>query len=84
MIILNKLLYYSYFKDHLVELATLTRETSYFIQRTDILDYHKAHTAGYPGKEKRLLYILKWVIGINLYQGLFTADSQVVGLHTLG
>jgi hypothetical protein len=50
--ILETALYFSYFKDHPVELATLTRESSYFIQRTEILEFHKMHTHDYSAKEK--------------------------------
>lgn len=38
-------LYYTYFRTHLAELATLVRSDDYFIQKGDIIQYHKVHTA---------------------------------------
>lgn len=38
-------LYYTYFHTHPVELATLVRDDDYFMQKADIIQYHKLHTA---------------------------------------
>lgn len=37
-------LYYSYFRLHSAELATLVRDGSYYLSRGDLVDYHKTHT----------------------------------------
>jgi hypothetical protein len=42
--LLETCFYYTYFRTHLEELATLVRDPKYFITKTDILDHHRAHT----------------------------------------
>lgn len=37
-------MYYSYFRTHPSELATLVRVKKYYINKTDVLDYHRDHT----------------------------------------
>jgi len=37
-------LYYTYFRDHPVELATLNRDPEYYISKSDIVKYHEEHT----------------------------------------
>lgn len=46
-------LYYSYFRVHPVELATLLRDEKWFISKQDIVDYHVAHTAGFSELQKK-------------------------------
>jgi hypothetical protein len=38
-------LYYTYFRTHLSELTTLTRNPDYYVQKSDLLEYHKIHSA---------------------------------------
>lgn len=45
--ILESFLYFSYFKDHPVELKTLIRTNSYYITKQDIVSYHNIHTPKY-------------------------------------
>ena len=40
-------LYYTYFRTHLVELTTLSREAKFFVAKSDILQFHKIHTVSY-------------------------------------
>jgi len=40
-------LYYTYFRTHPSELATLVRSEKYYISKSDVLDYHKIHTANF-------------------------------------
>ena len=40
-------LYYTYFRSHPAELATLARSTGYFMSRKDLLEYHKIHSRGF-------------------------------------
>lgn len=47
-------LYYSYFRTHPAELATLVRESNYFVQKSDIIDYHIQHTARFAAREQKL------------------------------
>jgi hypothetical protein len=41
-------LYYTYFRTHLSELATLVRTDRYYTSKAEILDYHKLHTVNFP------------------------------------
>lgn len=47
-------LYFSYFKDHHSELATLARNSSFFLDRTAIMAYHEIHTLGFKEKQAAL------------------------------
>lgn len=50
---LETAMYFSYFRTHPVELSTLLREPKYFIDKVDVIDYHKLHTADFPNLEQR-------------------------------
>lgn len=45
-------LYYSYFRTHSTELATLASCPSYFISKKEIIEFHKDHTVGYQKGHK--------------------------------
>jgi hypothetical protein len=45
-------LYYSYFRHHPSELATLTRDAGFHVSKSDILEYHKAHTPQFVDLQK--------------------------------
>ena len=42
--LVENVLKYSYFRTHPSELATLGRETGYYVERNDIMEYHAQHT----------------------------------------
>ena len=42
--VLETALYYTYFRTHPSELATLVRNEDYFIHKSNIIEYHKLHT----------------------------------------
>jgi len=48
--IIESFLYFSYFKDHLVELRTLSEDSSYYTSKKEILDYHNLHSIGFKDK----------------------------------
>jgi hypothetical protein len=50
-------LYYTYFRVHPSELATLTRDPDYFLQKSDLLEYHKTHTPGFNYCQSRFSLI---------------------------
>lgn len=52
--VLETALYYTYFRSHPVELATLATRTNYFITKQDVLDYHRLHTRRFAECERRL------------------------------
>jgi len=70
-------LYYSYFRSHPSELATLVREPNFFISKVDVLDYHKQHTPGF----KRLQQRMGLVTGITQWYGLVSSvvHGQIPG-----
>ncbi len=45
-------LYYTYFRRHPSELATLVRDKSYFVTKSEIIAYHKVHTANFRSLEQ--------------------------------
>lgn len=47
-------LYYTYFRGHPVELATLVRDPTYHVSKTSIVEYHKQHTVGFKDKQAKL------------------------------
>ncbi len=46
-------LFYSYFRTHLCELSTLIRDENYYLQKSDIIDYHKIHTDNFNELQNR-------------------------------
>lgn len=46
-------LYYSYFRTHSVELATLLRDDKWYVSKQEVIDYHMAHTAGFSELQKK-------------------------------
>lgn len=46
-------LYFTYFRTHPVELATLLRDDKYHVTKQEILEYHSAHTAGFDTIQKK-------------------------------
>jgi hypothetical protein len=47
-------LYYSYFRDHPAELATLARGGGYFVEKREIIDFHKRHTPDFSSIQQKL------------------------------
>jgi hypothetical protein len=45
-------LYYTYFRSHPTELATLIRDKNYFVSKSDIIVYHKIHTSDFRTLEQ--------------------------------
>lgn len=45
--VLETALYYTYFRTHPTELGTLVRSEDYYLQRADIIDYHRKHTPNF-------------------------------------
>lgn len=47
-------LYYSYFRLHPTELATLVRDSSYYLSRGELIDYHRTHTPNFKELQNTL------------------------------
>ena len=47
-------LYYTYFRTHLEELATLVLNPKYYVGKSEIMDYHKQHTQQFKKKQEAL------------------------------
>jgi hypothetical protein len=47
-------LYYSYFRTHPSELATLIRDTDFFLSKAALIAYHKQHTPDFNDLQNRL------------------------------
>ena len=47
-------LYYTYFRTHLVELATLAREQGFYMEKKEILSFHKDHTPEFSLRERKI------------------------------
>ncbi|ELP6741180.1 hypothetical protein WD376_004259 [Vibrio vulnificus] len=52
--ILESFLYFSYFKDHPVELNSLINVAKYYISKADILAYHNLHTPDFTDRSRRV------------------------------
>lgn len=46
-------LYYSYFRNHPAELATLLRDDKWYVSKQDVVDYHLTHTPGFSDLQKK-------------------------------
>lgn len=51
---LETALYYSYFRTHLAELETLARGTGYYLEKKEVLEFHKEHTLQFADRQKKL------------------------------
>lgn len=52
--VLETALYYTYFRAHTVELATLVRDAKFFLYKQDLLDYHTLHTPGFKDLQAKI------------------------------
>lgn len=50
-------LYYSYFRSHPVELATLVRDAEFYLQKADVIEHHRKHTPGFKEAENALGFV---------------------------
>lgn len=49
---LESSLYYTYFRNHPAELATLVRNTEFYLEKLELLNYHKTHTPDFSERQK--------------------------------
>jgi len=47
-------LYYTYFRSHLVELSSLVRNKAYYTSKSEILAFHKVHTAKFRERQETI------------------------------
>jgi len=47
-------LYYTYFRTHLSELETLVRDPAYFVDKRQLIEYHKTHTVRFTELQSKL------------------------------
>lgn len=47
-------MYYTYFRTHPDELATLVSNNKYFVSKSEIMDFHKQHTIDFKAREQTL------------------------------
>ncbi|MDN2704481.1 hypothetical protein O0881_21095 [Janthinobacterium sp. SUN100] len=52
--IVENALYYTYFRTHHVELASLLRDANYYISKGEILSFHKLHTPYFSKTQEKL------------------------------
>jgi hypothetical protein len=52
--VIETALYYSYFRTHHTELATLIRNKEYYIDKSEIINYHKIHTVEFKSYREHL------------------------------
>ena len=62
-------LYYSYFVNHPVELATLVRDADFYLQKADVIEYHTRHTPGFKENQDALGFVSK----LNAWYGSVSA-----------
>lgn len=52
--IVENALYYSYFRVHPAELASLVNSSSYYISKSEIIEFHKIHTPGFKEFQSKI------------------------------
>lgn len=50
--VLESALYYTYFRTHPTELATLVRQDKWYVSKANIIEYHGVHTVDFPDVQK--------------------------------
>ncbi len=61
-------LYYTFFRQHPAELATLVREPDYFLQKSDVMEFHTLHTAHFKERAQKLGLVTRlnaWYRGVS-------------------
>ena len=53
-IMVETALYYTYFRTHHAELATLARDPAFYVEKRDLVEYHKKHTPDFGSLQSRL------------------------------
>lgn len=73
-------LYFSFFKDHLVELSTLKNKQSYWVQKDTIIEYHKQHSPRFAETQDALGVLSRMN---EIYKKLSTiVHGQIPGVWT--
>lgn len=52
--VLETALYYTYFRTHPAELETLVRGVGYYLEKKEVLEFHKVHSLNYPELQQKL------------------------------
>lgn len=52
--VVENALYYTYFRSHPIELASLVRDSQYYISKGEILTFHKLHTPAFSKSQEKL------------------------------
>ena len=66
---LESALYFTYFHSHQVELQTLARNADYYIDKREVLDFHKRHTANFVESQQ----VIGLVARLNRWYGTTSA-----------
>lgn len=51
--LLENALYYTYFRSHPKELITLTKNPKYYVDKNEILEFHRIHTNGFAASQQQ-------------------------------
>jgi hypothetical protein len=57
--VVETVLYYSYFRTHFAELETLVRGTGFYIDKRDVVEFHKQHTVGFNDNQQALGFLTR-------------------------
>jgi hypothetical protein len=74
---LETAMYFSYFRTHPVELATLLREPRFYLTKAEIIDFHKDHTPDFVTLQQRFDLLRR----LNIWYGFVSSviHGQVPG-----
>ncbi len=80
--IVESALYYTFFRSHPLELASLLRDQKYYISKGDVLDFHRQHTLNFNSYQARL----DLISSLELWYQKVSAvtHSQIPGAFTGG
>lgn len=53
-------LYFTYFRSHPAELATLARSSDWYVSKDEILEFHKTHTVGFADLQHKLGFLSRF------------------------
>jgi hypothetical protein len=73
-------LYFTYFRTHPSELATLVRDPDYYVTKSDLVEYHKEHTRDFVDLQKHFALLTR----LQAWYGIVSAviHGQVPGKWT--
>jgi hypothetical protein len=75
--IVESCLYYTFFRSHPAELSTLVRDPKYYVDKTDIIEFHRLHTPDFAVREQAVNFVQRLTVWYSTSSAV--AHGQIPG-----